>query len=195
MNFLRVALVGPDQQENLALQYLASSVKAAGHAVDLVRFSSRQDLGECVRAVITSRPDLVGQGISFQYAVQDYMDLARALRESGFQGHITCGGHVPTFCFRELLRDEPAIDTAVRHEGEQTLVELLALLAAGGQAHALPGLVWRERGGIEMGPARPPTRDLDALPEPRRRQTPLRVGGVPVAFVISARGCFGECAY
>ena len=72
---------------------------------------------------------------------------------------------------------------------------MLGLLASGNPAHDLPGLVWRAQDGIEMGPARPPARDIDTLPEPRKRKTPLRVGGVQVAFMISARGCFGECAY
>jgi anaerobic magnesium-protoporphyrin IX monomethyl ester cyclase len=188
-------LVGPDQQDNLALQYLASSVEAAGHRAHLVPYNSRGDLEACAAAVLSLKPDLVGFGIAFQYAVEDYLELSRVLRKCGYEGHITCGGHVPTFCYEQLLRDAPGINTAVRHEGEKTLVEILDCLGRGEEPRGLAGLVWRERGAVSKGPARPLICDLDSLPLPKRRSRPLVVGGVPVAFVVTSRGCMGDCAY
>src|SRR5512139_2735580 len=122
---LDVVLVGPIQQENLALQYLAASARTHGHRVDVVSFADRSELDAAVAAVVSKRPDVVGLGIAFQNHIEDYIALMRALRPAGFRGHLTCGGHVPTFCYRELLRDIPDLDTAVRHEAEQTFVELL----------------------------------------------------------------------
>lgn len=191
----RVALIGPDQQENLALGYLAAVAEKAGHSVEIIRYNTRRDMESCTAAVLASRADLVGLGIAFQYAIADYLDLARSLRKRGYRGHITCGGHVPTFCHEELLRDVPAIDTAVRHEGEETFLEMLAMLADGEEPRGIAGLVWRENGMAVRGPVRPPVVDLERLPLPRRRQKPLAVGGVPIAFMIASRGCIGECAY
>ncbi len=192
---IRLALVGPDQQENLALQYLAAAAEHAGHQATLVRFNTPSDLDATVSAVLNQSPALVGLGIAFQYSIGDYVELARVLRERGFGGHITCGGHVPTFCHEELLRDAPAIDSAVRHEGEQTLVEMAGLLAKGELVRGLPGLVWRDGAEVVVGPPRRPMIDLDALPWPKRRQSPMLVGGVPIAFLLTARGCIGDCAY
>src|SRR5262245_35306634 len=121
MSKQRVVLVGPIQQENLALQYLASSARRAGHAVEVISYGCRAELGSAITQTLAFKPDLVGVGIAFQNAIEDYMAFLAELRPRGFKGHLTCGGHVPTFCHRDLLRDIPDLDTAVRHEGEHTL--------------------------------------------------------------------------
>lgn len=192
---LSVALVGPHRQENLALQYLAAGAQRAGHRTRLVGYNGREDLVSAVHEVIDLAPDLVGLAIPFQYCIDDALLFARALREEGFAGHLTCGGHVPTFCWRELLRDCPAIDSVVRHEGEETFLDLLRVLAAGLPAAELPGLAWRAKDGLLAGPRRPQIKELDSLPLPLRGGEPYCVGGVPMGFVIGARGCIGECEY
>ena len=191
----RCVLVGPIQQENLALQYLAASARRAGHDARLVAYSYRKDLDQALRETLAAEPDLVGLGIAFQNNIEDYLLFMRALRERGYRGHLTCGGHVPTFCYGELLRDEPGLDTVVRHDGEDTLVEILDALAAGRPVAGITGLVWREGVEIGQGPLRPAAHDLDALPWPERSARGYSVGGIPVEFVITARGCVGECNY
>jgi radical SAM superfamily enzyme YgiQ (UPF0313 family) len=191
----RVALIGPDQQDNLPLRYLAASLAAAGYGARLVRFNGRFDQKRCIDQVMSDPPDLVGLGISFQHNVTDYLNLACELRRSGFKGHITCGGHVPTFCFREILEEETAIDSVVRHEGEDTLVALVEALDAPSFA-GIQGLAWCRDGEVIVEAPRPPVTDLDTLPRPELREGgPLVVGGVPIAFIITARGCYGACTY
>ncbi|MCP4603592.1 MAG: radical SAM protein [Proteobacteria bacterium] len=192
---IHVALVGPMQQENMPLGYLGAALEASGHRAEIVRFDSGEDHERCLSEIIDKQPDVVGLGISFQYSISSYLELARALRSLGYKGHITCGGHVPTFCYAELLAESPAIDTVVRHEGEHTLVELADTLAAGEELRDISGLVWRVSGCVQVGETRPPVLNLDTLPRPLRPKIALRVGGVPVAFVITSRGCVGDCAY
>jgi len=192
---LRVVLVGPIQQENLALQYLAASARRAGHEAIVVAYNDRADLDAAARGVLAHEPDLVGLGIAFQNSIEDYLAFMSALRPRGFRGHLTCGGHVPTFCAEELLRDVPDLDTCVRHEGEETLVEMLAQLARGQAPRGIAGLVWREGDRVVEGPVRRPVVELDTLPAPARSEEPYVVGGVTVDFVITARGCVGECNY
>lgn len=191
----RVVLVGPIQQENLALQYLAASARRAGHAVEVISYGCRAELGAAVQQTLDFKPDLVGVGIAFQNAIEDYLAFLGALRPRGFKGHLTCGGHVPTFCYRELLRDVPDLDTAVRHDGEQTLVEMLACLEKGEPVKGIAGLVWRDGDSIVEGPCRKALTDLDSLPPAGRNPVPYLVGGSVVDFVITARGCVGECHY
>ncbi len=192
----RIALIGPDQQDNLPLRYLAASLFEAGHDATLIRFNNRHDRKSCIDEVLVLQPDIAGLGISFQHAVNDYLELADELRRAGFTGHITCGGHVPTFCYSELLADSSAIDTAVRHEGEHTLCELARAVESGRSPAGIRGVVWRDGARIAVEPSREPVRDLDTLPAPKLRDRgPLAVGGVPIAFIITARGCFGACTY
>lgn len=188
-------LVGPIQQENLALQYLAAAARKAGHSATVIAYSYRSDLDDALKHTLEQKPDLVGLGIAFQNNIDDYLLFLRALRERGYTGHMTCGGHVPTFCHTELLQDIPGLDTAVRHDGEQTLVQMLDALARGEEPRNIAGLVWREDDRIVAGPVRPAIADLDDLAWPARSPEPYIVGGITVDFLITARGCIGECTY
>lgn len=192
---MKAVLVGPIQQENLALGYLASFARAKGHDVAIVAYARRKDLDRTIERVLAEKPDLVGLGIAFQNNVDDYVLLMRALRERGYRGHLTCGGHVGTFCWHELMTELPELDTVVRHDGEETLVEVLDALGRGAAPRGIAGLVWREGAEIVRGPTRIATMDLDALPWPNRSPEPYVVGGMVVDFLITARGCVGECSY
>lgn len=191
----RVVLLGPVQQENLALGYLLASARAAGHHAELVCYSYRSDLAAALERTLAEQPQLVGLGIAFQNNIDDYLVLMRALRERGYRGHLTAGGHVPTFCYDELLREAPGLDSVVRHDGEDTLAEMLELIGAGQPVRDLPGLVWRDGAGFVVGPPRRAAPDLDAIAPPARSAEPYSVGGVVADFVITARGCIGECHY
>jgi hypothetical protein len=191
----RALLLGPIQQENLALGYLAAYARSRGHTVETAAYAERADLPRVLATVKRFGPDLVGLGVAFQNSIDEYALLPKALRDDGFSGHLTCGGHVPTFCWEEMLSELPALDTVVRHDGEETLTEMLDALDHGESPRGLPGLVWRDGGGIVKGPMRPATPDLDALPCPTRSDTPYVVGGLTIDFLITARGCVGECSY
>jgi anaerobic magnesium-protoporphyrin IX monomethyl ester cyclase len=191
---MRAVLLGPNQQENLALQYLAAAARQAGHEARLVAFNSRTDIANATKAVIELGPDIVGIAMQFQHSIGDGLQLARTLREAGFAGHLTCGGHVATFCYAELLRDG-AFDSVVRHEGERTFAELLDVLADGRSPAGLAGLVWREADGMSIGPPRPLANDLDSLPWPERQPNAYLVAGIPIAFLLTSRGCTEACSY
>ena len=192
---LKVALVGPVMQENLALQYLAAVVHEEGHEHSLIGYDNADDFGRVLDRVAAYEPDLVGLAVPFQFCISDAFALARGLRSRGVRAHITCGGHVPTFCYAEMLRDCEALDSAVRHEAEETIAEMLGALARGEPLRNIDGLAWREEEEIVVGARRKPIRHLDEITPPLRPAEPYRVGGVPVAFVVTARGCIGECDY
>src|SRR5688572_25072937 len=80
----RAVLLGPIQQENLALQYLAAAARRAGHEAEVVAYSYRSDLDTALKRTLEAKPDLVGLGIAFQNNIDDYLTLLLALREAGF---------------------------------------------------------------------------------------------------------------
>jgi anaerobic magnesium-protoporphyrin IX monomethyl ester cyclase len=192
---LSVALVGPKLQENLGLEYLAAAVRAAGYQPRLIAYDTHTSAARVIAEILAHNPLVVGLSIAFQACLTDSLCLAEQLRSAGFAGHITCGGHVPTLEFAALLRDCPALDSAVRHDGEQTLVELLARLAQGKTLRGVAGLVWRDGDTLAVELPRAPIRDLDELPFPLRPEPPRQFAGVPMSFVIGSRGCVGTCAY
>jgi hypothetical protein len=191
---MRAVLLGPNQQENLALQYLAAAARQSGHEAHLVSFNSRTDVAKSVRDALALGPGVIGIAMQFQHSIDDGLCLARALRDAGFAGHLTCGGHVATFCYAELLRDGP-FDSVVRHEGEATFAELLDVVAAGKPVVGITGLVWREGEGIGVGARRAAVKDLDVLPWPERQPNAYLVAGIPIAFLLTSRGCTETCSY
>lgn len=196
---MRVLLVGAELEENLALRSLAAVLEPAGHAVTLAGFANAGDTAQVVEAVRAGAPDVVGMSMTFQFRAQEFGALAGALRDAGYRGHITVGGHFPTFAYEEVLRSFPAIDTVVRHEGEETLPELCSLVGrgAGREAYSdVRGLVFRGPSGeVVCNPARPLVADLDGLPFPKRVGDPQLHLGIPAAFMVGSRGCYGHCTF
>lgn len=194
---MRILLVGAELEENLATRYLASALQAAGHGAVIVAFGSPSDAAGVGRAVRDCRPDLVGLSMTFQRRAHEFGELAGTLRRDGFAGHITCGGHFPTFAWRELLDRFAALDSAVRHEGEQTIVELCAALEhPEPELSSIRGLAFRTRDGAVVATApRPLQTDLDGMPFPARVGEPQMHLGIPTAFLVGSRGCYGHCAF
>jgi len=108
-----VALVGPEIEENLSLRYIASSLAKAGHRAALVPFNQERDFAFALRAILDApeRPEVVGISLAFQWRAKDFLALAVALRDAGYRGHITLGGHFATFESASLLADFPEVDS------------------------------------------------------------------------------------
>ncbi len=194
---MRVLLIGAEVEENLALRYLASALEPAGHQVAFAAFGHWNDLPRVVSEVQQYAPDFIGMSMTFQYRAKEFGALAGALRDSGYAGHITVGGHFPTFAYEEVLKSFPAIDSVVRHEGERTLPELCkAIESKQTQLSDIQGLVFRANdGAIVCNASRPLIEDLDSLPFPKRFGDPQLHLGIPAAFMVGSRGCYGHCTF
>jgi radical SAM superfamily enzyme YgiQ (UPF0313 family) len=189
-----VALVGAEYEENLALRYLASSVTRAGFVAEIVPFNSAREMDRAVEQALASDPIVVGISVPFQLRAREMLSMAADLRTRGFDGHICVGGHFATFEYRNILRDFPAIDSVVRHEGEAPFAWICERVRDGLAVDARPGLVVRGSEGIDVGPALklPP---LDDLPFPDRRGTPRDILGVRSAPLVASRGCYADCSF
>jgi len=192
---MRVLLVGAELEENLALRYLAASLQKRGHVATFATFDRASDAPTVLGAARRDAPDVVGMSMTFQFRAREFGAMASSLRQDGFRGHITVGGHFPTFAWREVLDSFPAIDTVVRHEGEVTLPELCETLERGSPLEGIQGLAFRASDGAVCNPPRPLIEDLDALPFPTRFGPPQLHLGVPAAFMVGSRGCYGHCTF
>lgn len=188
-----VVLVGAEFDENLSLRYLAAAVERAGFRAELAPFDGAA-VGDVVTRISALDPLVVGISVPFQSTARQALALAPALRAAGVRGHITIGGHFATFEYDAILRDYPAIDSVVRHEGELTLTELCERLRDGVPPAGIPGTLVRSDGRVVDGGKRrlPP---LDELPFPDRRGTPRAVLGVRSAPLMGSRGCYGDCSF
>ena len=165
-----VALVGPEIEENLSLRYIASSLATAGVRSELVPFNFEGDFGDVLRAILQAPepPIAVGISLAFQWRARDFLALAVALRDGGYRGHVTVGGHFGTFAAKEILSDFPEIDSVVRQEAEETMVALVRALEAGTPLGAIPGLALHDGDAIVFT-EHPKLPELASLPRPDRR--------------------------
>lgn len=189
-----VALVGPEFEENLSLRYIASSLAADGHTTDLVAFNSEADFAEVVDQVLAAAPAVVGISLAFQWRARDFLSVAMALRERGFTGHITLGGHFATFEAPAILADFPEVDSVCRQEAEDTMRALVAGVVAGAPLDEIPGLALRRGDQILLTP-HPELPNLATLPRPDRRGEPATCFGHGIAPLVSSRGCYANCSF
>lgn len=193
----RVALVGPELEENLSLRYLASSLSVAGFEPDIVPFDVSSDFPRVLAQLLdpAAPPLLIGLSLSFQRRAKDFLALAVGLHRKGYPGHITAGGHFGTFAGREILRDFPEIDSICLHESEETIVALVHAVSSGNDPGRIPGLLCRDAGGNIIATNRHPPPDLDGLPWPDRRGIPSQCLGHRMAPLVGSRGCYANCAF
>ncbi len=192
-----IALVGPEVEENLGLRQIAACLERAGYRTELIPFNAEQDLSRSLAWIIDAEtpPLMVGLSLAFQWRALDFLALAIGLREAGYAGHLTTGGHFATFADAELLRDFAELDSVCRQQADETVVELAAALVAGTPLSQVAGLALRGPDDACLRtPARPPP-DLDALPWPDRRGAPARCLGHGIAPLVGSRGCYANCTF
>jgi len=190
---MKVALVGAELEENLALRYMDASLARAGHETRIFDFHAAHQTAAVAAAVAAWRPDVVGLSMVFTARAMEFVHLAEVLRAAGWAGHLVAGGHFAALNAADLLRDFPALDSVVHGEGEEAMVDLLANLA---QPERVPGLTCRVAAGcIVRTPPRPNPDDLDSRPWPTRPEWFHTYLGLPIANMLAGRGCFAHCHF
>jgi radical SAM superfamily enzyme YgiQ (UPF0313 family) len=205
----------------LSLAYLAGSLAAAGHLVQVI-----DAVGEAPAATWpTPWPGVLGNGLGLA-AITDLVDrrtevigvsclfshewpltrsLLRLLGRRFPRVPLVCGGEHVTAVPEACLADAPELAACVLGEGEATAVELVAALAGGGPLALVDGIAYRDGGRVMRTRPRVRIEDVDALPPPRWDLTPLesylRAGlsfGVDrgrTLPVLASRGCPYACTF
>jgi radical SAM superfamily enzyme YgiQ (UPF0313 family) len=188
----RVLLVGFQEQDNLGLRYLASSLRAAGHDARIESFGA--DAEPLVRIARRYQPDIIGFSLIFQFMAPDFAKVIETLCAAGVSAHLTMGGHYASFAPETLLQLMPQLDSVVRFEGEQTIVALASAIVTGAPLTGIRGIAWRgdERVHIVEGPA---PAALDSLPWPERGDIDYLSQALPTASVLASRGCPWKCSF
>ena len=192
----RVLFIASEDEENLSVRYPAAALIQAGHAIEIAPFSAPKDTGQVLKQIKKFRPGLIAISIAFQSKAPAFFDLIRKIRAAGFSGHITVGGHFPTFEYRKILEAKMGIESVVRFEGEQALVELAEFLDGKRDLSSVTNLVYWVGSTIRENPTTDHFPDLDALPFPVRNDRPqVRLGG-NFATLVASRGYWhSACAY
>jgi anaerobic magnesium-protoporphyrin IX monomethyl ester cyclase len=206
---MRVLLVLPRRKNRLfedvrlpplGIAYLAGVLRQAGHTARLIDANLESDQDLALRSRLAAfAPDLVGFSVASPLR-RAALRLARLVKEKDAGIKVVFGGSHPTI-FPAETAAEPDVDFAVRGEGEDTILELMEVLAGRLNPAMVPGLAFREDGRIRLTPPRPPIQPLDRLPFPAYDLLPIgRYQGVRArasAFMemFTSRGCPYHCAF
>jgi len=188
-----IILIGFVGQTNLGLGYLAAVLERKGYQVEIADFES--DPHEIVNLAHSKKPLLIGFSLIFQFYIERFKSLAALLRGSGIDCHFTIGGHFPSLSCQPTLKLIPQLDSVVRFEGEETLLELVDRLRVNSDWRDIKGIAYRRGSNIEVNAPRPLVHDLDSLPYPRRDRMPETVLGQPIMTLLASRGCARTCSF
>ncbi|MGB9175951.1 MAG: radical SAM protein [Methanoregula sp.] len=189
-----ILLIGYEDDENLGLRYIAAFLKKNGVRVKIVpyRRSARKTI---LTIVQKEKPRLIGFSLIFQRMVNDFGAVITYLRENGVTSHFTIGGHYPTIQYHDVLTAIPGLDTVVRHEGEETLLELYRNVDRPDLWSHVRGIAFRSNDGVVATPPRELIADLDSLPFPLRAKKFRDYLGLGMASVLTSRGCYYDCSF
>jgi anaerobic magnesium-protoporphyrin IX monomethyl ester cyclase len=191
---MRILLVGPDQEENLSLRYLSSSLRAAGHEAAIAVFDTAADAEAVVAAA--ANVDAVGLSMCYQVRAREFLALACALKQTYPDRRVFAGGHYASCAADDLLARHPELDLIAVHECEQTIVELASLGHwRASELGRIAGVVFRSGAQIVHTQPRTALSDLDSLPWPDRTGPARLMAGVPTAYMMGSRGCLSACDY
>ena len=186
----------------LGILLLAAVLRQRGDEVEVVDFAHLVRQGrlpgdaafypEAARYLHQRGADAVG----FSTRCDDYhcqLRIARGFKKLSPAVPVVFGGPHATVVDRRSLKLFPQIDFVVRNEGEETLPELLDVLADGGDLSTVAGLTWRRAGEAVANSDRPLIADLDAYPMPAYDLYPSEfVGRWPIEV---GRGCPFSCTF
>ncbi len=189
-----VVLIGFQNQGNLGIGYLASTLRKNGYEVEVIDFEVDPDL--ILERVKFVDPVLVGFSLIFQFYITKFSSLIDKLRDGGIDCHFTMGGHFPSLSYAEALDNAPNLDSVVRFEGELTLLEMVETLHRDEDWRGIQGIAYRNNEGeIVSNTLRPLIENLDLLPLPDREFKPMSILGLDIMPLIASRGCSRKCSF
>jgi radical SAM superfamily enzyme YgiQ (UPF0313 family) len=147
------------------------------------------------------KPDIVGITV-FTPTQYRAMALCRAIKELDRKIITIVGGPHPTALPDECMKN-PDVDIVVKGEGEETMKKLAHFLETGGDLSTIPGIIFRQDGGIVATPPAPRIIALDDLPYPARdivdmsiyKPSVLHYKNAPAFSIIGGRGCPYRCTF
>jgi anaerobic magnesium-protoporphyrin IX monomethyl ester cyclase len=198
---MRIALVHPPPRSEfdkhwarfpaLGIAYIASSLRAAGHEIELLDGKlDNLTIEEIVSRVRDRPPDLVGitcMTVEYPRAVE----IASRIKDDRAELPIMVGGAHVNAVGRQALEEGDGFDYACVGEGEHLACELAEALERSTDPSSIPGLVSRQGGELVTAPLRPPPDDYDLLPFPAWDLF-RRVDTLPL---ITHRGCPFKCVF
>jgi len=188
-----VILIGFQEQDNLGLGYIGSTLVYEGFQVRMLDYQLGKE--KILNIVQKYDPLIIGFSVIFQYHIFNFRDLLASLRENGVKAHFSSGGHYPSLRHDDILGIVPDLDSVVLYEGEYTFLELVRAVYKGETWTGIEGIAYKENQKIIVNKLRPLETSLDNFPIPLRPPLKEYALGFKYATLIAGRGCYYNCAF
>lgn len=148
--------------------------------------------------LIESNPNLIGISITYRSQLIPGITLARLIKDSGLNVHITMGGAYISYIsdyFSENLPFFKYVDSFITNEGEHSLLKLKRKIDTNDVFFDVPNIICISNGRIVKGPRY--IENLDELGTPDYEGLPMHLyfSGHPVYIIETSRGCPYRCAF
>jgi len=184
------------------LMYVAASLQKAGHDVKLVdgAFQTRDQIRQVMKEF---QPGFVGlySNIPLWQKTRNTIEDAKEIDPSIVTA---VGGPTAIGLKEKLYTKSDAVDLVFTGEGEYACPQAVKCLETGEDLSSVESLIFKKNGEIIKNAPGTPIEDLDSLPYPSRDvlgdlkkyvPAPSTYKRLPIATIISSRGCTNRCIY
>ncbi len=188
----------PEARIHLGLCMMSRRLKDAGYEVDLIHVVEPTEREDFVADVKRREPDVLAfSATTMMY--QKAKTYAVWIKEALPDLPTVCGGVHAQLDPEDIVPGTPAMDYAIRGEGDEAMVEFMDALRDGTDPLTIAN-VWGRRpdGEVVRNPVRPLIEDLDSLPFADRElfdDSLLCEDQRERGTVMACRGCPYNCTY
>lgn len=185
-----------NQMENLGVGYISSYLLKKGIDSKIYYTSFENDFSDTIKRIISDNPAIIGLPLITYYYHESVREIAKDIKQLGYNGKIVVGGHSASF-FPEIILHDDNIDFVICGFGESSMYQLYNWLVYKlSSIDKIEGLCYRLDGNFIQNKVNkelclnllsaPDRGYLDYYPDLTRR----------TLFSISAsRGCSGTCKF
>ncbi len=168
--------------------YLSEFLLSKGIDVEVMDMRFGYSVSDLLAKIHEFKPDLVGFNMMTYNCFIGYSVISK-IRSDKYK--IMVGGPHASTLRKDVLKDCPEVDYAIKLEGELTLLEL----CEGKDEAEIKGLIFRKDGEIVENEDRPFIESLDTLPFPRYKKFELDKYAGKSIPISTSRGCPYDCIY
>ncbi|MHC4139156.1 MAG: B12-binding domain-containing radical SAM protein [Planctomycetota bacterium] len=190
--------------------YIASTLMSRHHDVAVVDANLYEwSFDKTVKVLGKKSFKLLGVHLVYLWEYTgDILEALSSIKKSNPDIHINLYGHFPTFAFKDLLTENPFVDSVTIGEPEETFLELTDAVVNNRGNSALStidGLAFNASDSKTVGTVmkddivrnrpRKPSSNLDNLPSPFRNDYELKKKKGISTYILASRGCYGKCTF
>ena len=190
--------------------YIASTLMSRHHDVDIIDANLYGwSFNDTIQELSKNSFKLLGVHLVYLWEYTgDTFEALSDLKSNVPDLHINLYGHFPTFAFRDLLTENPFVDSITIGEPEGTFLELADTVVnnKGNSAlYTIDGLAFDDSNcnaegaavkvGIVQNKPRKPISSLDNIPFPYRNDFELKKKKGISTYILASRGCYGKCTF